>query len=228
MKLNDSKIKNTNRKKIELVLLAVSLIAMASFMFDMQPAGGTVMGMPEVTADVNVIHNVTTSVGSLYSYIIGNTTATDGFPAYEGPGSAQNQKMPQYLIIAVNPVGNTSAAIVMDNKTLYSGSADSSSGPFLYTVYTNLTGDQTVTITMHSYFLNQTVTDTYSISLELVSSFIHYEQSIHPATQPVIISSAALTVSGILGILAVPMGFISRSGIMIIRFKRWFIDRWGN
>jgi len=175
----------------------------------------------------NVTHNPQ-NVGSLYSYIIGNTSETDGFPAYEGPGSSQNQSMPQYIIIAINPVGNTTSAIMMGNTVEYTGLTDSSNGPWLYPVFTNLTGSQTITISMHSKYLNQTVTDTYQVNFELVATFIHYEQQLHHITTSIGISGAALTAGGIFGILAVPLGFIHRSGAMIARFRRWFIDRWGN
>ena len=175
----------------------------------------------------NVTHNPQ-GVGSLYSYIIGNTSETDGFPAYEGPGSSQNQSMPQYIIIAINPVGNTTSAIMMGNTVEYTGSTNSNDGPWLYPVFTNLTGSQTITISMHSKYLNQTVTDTYQVNFELVATFIHYEQQLHHITTSIGISGAALTAGGIFGILAVPLGFIHRSGAMIARFRRWFIDRWGN
>ena len=175
----------------------------------------------------NVTHNPQ-NVGSLYSYIIGNTSETDGFPAYEGPGSSQNQSMPQYIIIAINPVGNTTSAIVMGNTVEYTGSTNSNNGPWLYPVFTNLTGSQIITISMHSKYLNQTVTDTYQVNFELVATFIHYEQQLHHITTSIGISGAALTAGGIFGILAVPLGFIHRSGAMIARFRRWFIDRWGN
>lgn len=175
----------------------------------------------------NVTHNPQ-NVGSLYSYIIGNTSETDGFPAYEGPGSSQNQSMPQYIIIAINPVGNTTSAIMMGNTVEYTGLTDSSNGPWLYPVFTNLTGSQIITISMHSKYLNQTVTDTYQVNFELVATFIHYEQQLHHITTSIGISGAALTAGGIFGILAVPLGFIHRSGAMIARFRRWFIDRWGN
>ena len=175
----------------------------------------------------NVTHNPQ-NVGSLYSYIIGNTSETDGFPAYEGPGSSQNQSMPQYIIIAINPVGNTTSIIMMGNTVEYTGLTDSSNGPWLYPVFTNLTGSQIITISMHSKYLNQTVTDTYQVNFELVATFIHYEQQLHHITTSIGISGAALTAGGIFGILAVPLGFIHRSGAMIARSRRWFIDRWGN
>ena len=175
----------------------------------------------------NVTHNPQ-NVGSLYSYIIGNTSETDGFPAYEGPGSSQNQSMPQYIIIAINPVGNTTSTIMMGNTVEYTGLTDSNNGPWLYPIFTNLTGSQIITISMHSKYLNQTVTDTYQVNFELVATFIHYEQQLHHITTSIGISGAALTAGGIFGILAVPLGFIHRSGAMIARFRRWFIDRWGN
>ena len=122
--------------------------------------------------------NGTIPSGSLYSYVIGNTSQTDGFPAYEGPGSGQNQSMPQYIIVAINPVGNTSAKIMIGNTTEYTGSANSSNGPFLHSIFTNATGRQTITVEMHSQTMNQTVTDTYQVNFELVATFIHYEEKI--------------------------------------------------
>ena len=172
--------------------------------------------------------NGTIPSGSLYSYVIGNTSQTDGFPAYEGPGSGQNQSMPQYIIVAINPVGNTSAKIMIGNTTEYTGSANSSNGPFLHSIFTNATGRQTITVEMHSQTMNQTVTDTYQVNFELVATFIHYEEKIHPQKTTAAISGVAYTAGGIFGILAVPLGFIHRSGVMIARFKRWFIDRWGH
>ena len=172
--------------------------------------------------------NGTIPSGSLYSYVIGNTSQTDGFPAYEGPGSGQNQSMPQYIIVAINPVGNTSAKIMIGNTTEYTGSANSSNGPFLHSIFTNATGRQTITVEMHSQTMNQTVTDTYQVNFELVATFIHYEQKLHPQKTTAAISGIAYTAGGIFGILAVPLGFIHRSGVMIARFKRWFIDRWGH
>ena len=172
--------------------------------------------------------NGTIPSGSLYSYVIGNTSQTDGFPAYEGPGSGQNQSMPQYIIVAINPVGNTSAKIMIGNTTEYTGSANSSNGPFLHSIFTNATGRQTITVEMHSQTMNQTVTDTYQVNFELVATFVHYEEKIHPQKTTAAISGVAYTAGGIFGILAVPLGFIHRSGVMIARFKRWFIDRWGH
>ncbi len=212
-----------------ILLVAAAVILSGAGVLMMQhnatPAHNNVFSMPYAVS--NVTHNPQ-SVGSLYSYIIGNTSETDGFPAYEGPGSSQNQSMPQYIIIAINPVGNTTSTIVMGNTVEYTGLTDSSNGPWLYPVFTNLTGSQTITISMHSKYLNQTVTDTYQVNFELVATFIHYEQQLHHITTSIGISGAALTAGGIFGILAVPLGFIHRSGAMIARFRRWFIDRWGN
>ena len=212
-----------------ILLVAVAVILSGAGVLMMQsnatPAHNSDFSMPYAVS--NVTHNPQ-GVGSLYSYIIGNTSETDGFPAYEGPGSSQNQSMPQYIIIAINPVGNTTSTIVMGNTVEYTGLTDSSNGPWLYPVFTNLTGSQIITISMHSKYLNQTVTDTYQVNFELVATFIHYEQQLHHITTSIGISGVALTAGGIFGILAVPLGFIHRSGAMIARFRRWFIDRWGN
>ena len=212
-----------------ILLVAVAVILSGAGVLIMQsnatPAHNSDFSMPYAVS--NVTHNPQ-NVGSLYSYIIGNTSETDGFPAYEGPGSSQNQSMPQYIIIAINPVGNTTSAIMMGNTVEYTGLTDSSNGPWLYPVFTNLTGSQIITISMQSKYLNQTVTDTYQVNFELVATFIHYEQQLHHITTSIGISGAALTAGGIFGILAVPLGFIHRSGAMIARFRRWFIDRWGN
>ena len=217
-------------KTLNLILLVTVTVILSGAGFLMMqhnatPAHNSDFSMPYAVS--NVTHNPQ-NVGSLYSYIIGNTSETDGFPAYEGPGSSQNQSMPQYIIIAINPVGNTTSAIMMGNTVEYTGLTDSSNGPWLYPVFTNLTGSQIITISMHSKYLNQTVTDTYQINFELVATFIHYEQQLHHITTSIGISGAALTAGGIFGILAVPLGFIHRSGAMIARFRRWFIDRWGN
>lgn len=212
-----------------ILLVAVAVILSGAGVLMMQSnttsAHNSDFSMPYAVS--NVTHNPQ-NVGSLYSYIIGNTSETDGFPAYEGPGSSQNQSMPQYIIIAINPVGNTTSTIMMGNTVEYTGLTDSSNGPWLYPVFTNLTGSQIITISMHSKYLNQTVTDTYQVNFELVATFIHYEQQLHHITTSIGISGAALTAGGIFGILAVPLGFIHRSGAMIARFRRWFIDRWGN
>ena len=212
-----------------ILLVAAAVILSGAGVLMMQPnttsAHNSDFSMPYAVS--NVTHNPQ-GVGSLYSYIIGNTSETDGFPAYEGPGSSQNQSMPQYIIIAINPVGNTTSIIMMGNTVEYTGSTNSNDGPWLYPVFTNLTGSQIITISMHSKYLNQTVTDTYQVNFELVATFIHYEQQLHHITTSIGISGAALTAGGIFGILAVPLGFIHRSGAMIARFRRWFIDRWGN
>ena len=205
--------------------IAIAAVAVVSFIaaFSM-PSVAVIPHSGIMPASVNG----TIPSGSLYSYVIGNTSQTDGFPAYEGPGSSQNQSMPQYIIIAINPVGNTTSTIMMGNTVEYTGLTDSSNGPWLYPIFTNLTGSQTITISMHSKYLNQTVTDTYQVNFELVATFIHYEQQLHHITTSIGVSGAALTAGGIFGILAVPLGFIHRSGAMIARFRRWFIDRWGN
>ena len=212
-----------------ILLVAVAVILSGAGVLMMQSnttsAHNSDFSMPYAVS--NVTHNPQ-NVGSLYSYIIGNTSETDGFPAYEGPGSSQNQSMPQYIIIAINPVGNTTSTIMMGNTVEYTGLTDSNNGPWLYPIFTNLTGSQIITISMHSKYLNQTVTDTYQVNFELVATFIHYEQQLHHITTSIGISGAALTAGGIFGILAVPLGFIHRSGAMIARFRRWFIDRWGN
>ena len=217
-------------KTLNLILLVtVTVILSGAGLSIMQsnaaPAQNTVFATPYAVSNVT---NNPQGVGNLYSYIIGNTSQTDGFPAYEGPGSGQNQSMPQYIIIAVNPVGNTTATIILGNTTEYSGVTDSTSGPWLHPLYINSTGKQSFVVEIHSAYLNQTVTDTYQVNFELVATFIHYEQHIHPTVTNTGISGAALTVAGVFGILAVPMGFIHRSGAMIARFRRWFIDRWGN
>ena len=205
--------------------IAIAAVAVVSFIaaFSM-PSVAVIPHSGIMPASVNG----TIPSGSLYSYVIGNTSQTDGFPAYEGPGSGQNQSMPQYIIIAINPVGNTSAKIMIGNTTEYTGSVNSSNGPFLHSIFTNATGRQTITVEMHSQTLNQTVTDTYQVNFELVATFIHYEQKLHPQKTTTAISGVAYTAGGIFGILAVPLGFIHRSGVMIARFKRWFIDRWGH
>lgn len=212
-----------------ILLVAVAVILSGAGVLMMQSnttsAHNSDFSMPYAVS--NVTHNPQ-NVGSLYSYIIGNTSETDGFPAYEGPGSSQNQSMPQYIIIAINPVGNTTSTIMMGNTVEYTGLTDSNNGPWLYPIFTNLTGSQIITISMHSKYLNQMVTDTYQVNFELVATFIHYEQQLHHITTSIGISGAALTAGGIFGILAVPLGFIHRSGAMIARFRRWFIDRWGN
>ena len=205
--------------------IAIAAVAVVSFIaaFSM-PSVAVIPHSGIMPASVNG----TIPSGSLYSYVIGNTSQTDGFPAYEGPGSSQNQSMPQYIIIAINPVGNTTTTIMIGNTTEYTGSANSLNGPFLRSIFTDATGSQIITISMHSKHLNQTVTDTYQVNFELVATFIHYEQQLHHITTSIGISGVALTAGGIFGILAVPLGFIHRSGAMIARFRRWFIDRWGN
>ena len=214
--------------KIILLVAVAVILSGAGFLMTQSnttSAHNSVFNMPYAVS--NVTHNPQ-NVGSLYSYIIGNTSETDGFPAYEGPGSSQNQSMPQYIIIAINPVGNTTTTIMIGNTTEYTGSANSLNGPFLRSIFTDATGKQTITVEMHSQALNQTVTDTYQVNFELVATFIHYEQQLHHITTSIGISGAALTAGGIFGILAVPLGFVHRSGAMIARFRRWFIDRWGN
>ena len=211
--------------KMNKIGIAIAAVAVVSFIaaFSM-PSVAVIPHSGIMPASVNG----TIPSGSLYSYVIGNTSQTDGFPAYEGPGSSQNQSMPQYIIIAINPVGNTTTTIMIGNTTEYTGSANSLNGPFLRSIFTDATGSQIITISMHSKYLNQTVTDTYQVNFELVATFIHYEQQLHHITTSIGISGAALTAGGIFGILAVPLGFIHRSGAMIARFRRWFIDRWGN
>ena len=211
--------------KMNKIGIAIAAVAVVSFIaaFSM-PSVAVIPHSGIMPASVNG----TIPSGSLYSYVIGNTSQTDGFPAYEGPGSGQNQSMPQYIIIAINPVGNTSAKIMIGNTTEYTGSVNSSNGPFLHSIFTNATGRQTITVEMHSQTLNQTVTDTYQVNFELVATFVHYEEKIHPVKTVTAISGVAYTAGGIFGILAVPLGFIHRSGVMIARFKRWFIDRWGH
>ena len=209
-------------KNLKVIIFAVALFSCSLILM---PGNSVAVeyGVPGIST--NGTHQ---NVGNLYSYIIGNTSETDGFPAYEGPGSGQNQSMPQYIIIAVSPVGNTSAIIKLGNTTEYSGLVNSNGGPWLRNLFVNATGKQLITIEMHSTYLNQTVTDTYQVNFELVATFIHYEQHLHPSTTSTGISGAALVAGGVFGILAVPLGFIHRSGVMIARFRRWFIDRWGN
>ncbi len=211
--------------KMNKIGIAIAAVAVVSFIAAFSMPSVAVMPHSGIMpASVNG----TIPSGSLYSYVIGNTSQTDGFPAYEGPGSGQNQSMPQYIIVAINPVGNTSAKIMIGNTTEYIGSANSSNGPFLRSIFTNATGRQTITVEMHSQTMNQTVTDTYQVNFELVATFVHYEEKIHPQKTTAAISGVAYTAGGIFGILAVPLGFIHRSGVMIARFKRWFIDRWGH
>ena len=211
--------------KLNKIGIAIAAVAVVSFIAAFSMPSVAVMPHSGIMpASVNG----TIPSGSLYSYVIGNTSQTDGFPAYEGPGSGQNQSMPQYIIVAINPVGNTSAKIMIGNTTEYTGSANSSNGPFLHSIFTNATGRQTITVEMHSQTMNQTVTDTYQVNFELVATFVHYEEKIHPQKTTAAISGVAYTAGGIFGILAVPLGFIHRSGVMIARFKRWFIDRWGH
>ena len=217
-----------SKEKLSFILVVIVVVAGAGLLIIQSSGASAYNGTSTMPYAVsNVTHNPQ-NLGSLYSYIIGNTSETDGFPAYEGPGSSQNQSMPQYIIIAINPVGNTTSIIMMGNTVEYTGSTNSNDGPWLYPVFTNLTGSQIITISMHSKYLNQTVTDTYQVNFELVATFIHYEQQLHHITTSIGISGAALTAGGIFGILAVPLGFIHRSGAMIARFRRWFIDRWGN
>ena len=217
-----------SKKKLSFILVVI-VVVVGSGLLIIQSSGASAYNGTSIMpyAVSNVTHNLQ-GVGSLYSYIIGNTSETDGFPAYEGPGSSQNQSMPQYIIIAINPVGNTTTTIMIGNTTEYTGSANSLNGPFLRSIFTDATGKQTITVEMHSQALNQTVTDTYQVNFELVATFIHYEQQLHHITTSIGISGAALTAGGVFGILAVPLGFIHRSGAMIARFRRWFIDRWGN
>ena len=96
-----------SKEKLSFILVVI-VVVVGSGLLIIQSSGASAYNgtstMPYAVS--NVTHNPQ-SVGSLYSYIIGNTSETDGFPAYEGPGSSQNQSMPQYIIIAINPVGNT-------------------------------------------------------------------------------------------------------------------------
>lgn len=163
---------------------------------------------------------------TMFAYVVGNTSETDGYPAYEGPGVAQNQSMPQYFIVVINPVGNTSASISLGSKVLFSGQI--SGAPFLHSFYTNATGAQTLTVTMHSYAINQTVTDIYSIQFMLVSAFIHYEQKKHPSTS----SNNGISAGFIAGVsivailLIVPIGFSTHKGFSILMYARYFIDKY--
>ena len=93
----------TPKEKLRFILVVIVVVAGAGLLI-IQSSGASVYNgtstMPYAVS--NVTHNPQ-GVGSLYSYIIGNTSETDGFPAYEGPGSSQNQSMPQYIIIAIIP-----------------------------------------------------------------------------------------------------------------------------
>lgn len=214
-------------KAIAIVILITSALLVsscASLISNSVSSGNFPKGIEEHIDPL--VSNSTINSGTLFSYVFGNVSETDGFPAYAGPGTPQNQSMPQYFIVAISPVGNTSASISLGSKVLFSGKI--SGAPFLHPFYVNATGAQTLTVTMHSYAINQTVTNIYSVQFMLVSAFIHYEQKKHPSTS----SNNGISAGFIAGVsivailLIVPIGFSTHKGFSILMYARYFIDKY--
>ena len=157
--------------KIILLVAAAVILSGAGLSIMQSNAMSThnnVFSMPYAVS--NVTHNPQ-GVGSLYSYIIGNTSETDGFPAYEGPGSSQNQSMPQYIIIAINPVGNTTTTIMIGNTTEYTGSANSLNGPFLRSIFADACSYVMKLLLIMDERFNQLEIDLIGIRYRLVQVF---------------------------------------------------------
>lgn len=160
----------------------------------------------------------------MFSYLIGNTSHTKGFAAYEGPGVKQNQTMPQYFLISV--VGATSANITMGNKTLYSGLTNGT--PFLIPFFTNDTGSKTITISMiHGNTTNGTaLTNIYVVNFMTVTQFINYVNKKYPSKPvPVLNNGFILTIAIVAIIAIVPIGFVTHKGFNVLMYARYFIDK---
>ena len=155
-----------------------------------------------------------------FAYLAGNTSVTDGYPAYEGPGVSQNQSMPQYILVVMSAPYNTTASITIGGKVYFSSVLHGN--PQVYPVYTSLMGVQSVNITFRNN--GTTYMDSYTVSFMLVATFIKYEQTLHPAPQVTGISEASLGTDIVWAFVMVIIGFVARHGISRLRWMRKQID----
>jgi len=167
------------------------------------------------------VTNVSTTQQTPFAYIVGNTSETDGFPAYEGPGVSQNQSMPQYMMIVLSASVGTTANISLGGKLYFSG-VNVSTEPTIIPVYTNLTGVETVVIVF--FTAHKVYADVYTVSLMLVATFIHYEQGLHPVKSNLTVTEASLGFDIVWVGVMVVIGDIARHGIQRLRWMRKTVD----
>lgn len=160
--MNKPKISNERKLKFAVlywsIVLGVSMAAMA----------------PVASAHAIDIHNINAQV-------YGNETATDGFPAYLN-NISQNGKMPQAMWLEVRAPGNSTFTLALNGTIIIQNQAFVDIANYSFT--TKDTGNVPIQISVHSGQMNYTRSFTYRADILTVTSFISYEQSLHPKKTP--------------------------------------------
>ena len=156
-----------------------------------------------------------------FAYIVGNTSVTEGYPAYDGPGASQGQSMPQYILVIMSAPPGMHANVSIGGRS-YDSNINLTSNPQVVPVYTNATGTTGIVVTFYGH--NETRVDAFSVQFMLVAQFIHYEQGLHPSSVPVGVSEASLGVDIVWAFAIVVVGFVARHGIVRLRWMRKTID----
>lgn len=161
--------------------------------------------VPASSAHPIDIHNINAQV-------YGNTTATDGFPAYLN-NMSQSGKMPQSMWIVVRAPGNLSTFTLALNGTIVIQNQQFTDIAN-YSFKTKNLGDVPIQITVHSSEMNYTRIFTYHANILTVTSFISYEQTLHPKIAP------SLSIGGGFVIFALPAAAAVFTGILFAEYWR--------
>lgn len=134
-----------------------------------------IAALPAASAHSFDAHNIN-------AQIYGNTTATNGFPAYLN-NITPSGRMPQSMWMVVRAPGNLSTftlainGVVIIQNQRFTDIAN-------YSFTTKDLGNVPVQITVHSSEMNYTRVFVYHATILTVTKFISYEQKQHPVVVP--------------------------------------------
>jgi len=149
--------------------------------------------IPENSAIINHTTNSTTNsttnktmvYGGMYGYVVGNVRLNNQYPAYAGYpfNNTTAQPMPQQMYVVVIMPGGGWLQVLLNKtivlpKTTFGGNITSDS------IQTNLSGDQVMTIIMHSNIENKTKVSNLTLNFMTVTKYINYETTLHPNVGP--------------------------------------------
>jgi hypothetical protein len=133
----------------------------------------------------NLTTNKTIVYGGMYAYVVGNVQVNNQYPAYAGYpfNNTTAQPMPQQMYVVVIVPGGGWLQVLLNKtillpKTTFSGNITSDS------IQTKVSGDQVMTIIMHSNIENKTEVSNLTLNFMTITKYINYEATLHPNVEP--------------------------------------------
>ena len=159
-------------------------ITSQSVIYNVIPENSTIINHT-TNSTANSTMNKTIVYGGMYSYVIGNVQLNNQYPAYAGYpfNNTTAQPMPQQMYVVVIVPGGGWLQVSLNKtivlaKTTFSGNITSDS------IQTKMSGDQVMTIVMHSNVENKTKISNITLNFMTVTKYINYETTLHPSAAP--------------------------------------------